>query len=285
MFERVNRVISEVTTTANIAYLPSGFISWKEWLKRLADMKDRWNIKVLEKDSYYEVLFEDEAKAIVDKDYYCLFAKDFLGGMEGEGMAVIDLRKYLAEKMIEAVDEEMKKLKRELTRALREAVEKGPVGEMREDFDLWIKLFGITKILTPKSVVFPFEEMDKSLKVVLEKLFEAYEGDKGGLEMLIEALKNGDPMNAFEVFKEYDFLAGSRIRYVYKGEFVLVWEGLVNMDWSITESILIEDEKLLEEVSGHSDVKAVKNVVFPKGKRSFTKKFLDFLKRSMEELI
>jgi len=63
----INNIINEVTTSADVVYLPSGFGDIKKRLETLARLKKDWNIEILERDYGYEVNFEGKLKVVVER--------------------------------------------------------------------------------------------------------------------------------------------------------------------------------------------------------------------------
>lgn len=130
--------LREVTTMADITYLPSGLGVVKAAIRDLARLKKDWNIEILEDGKGRKVIFEDELSVYVPHQYWNEFAEIFDGELE-EGE--IGLGRYLKE----ALDADLERLRKELKPAVTELFAGSDFKAVDKATNLWRSRFGVTR--------------------------------------------------------------------------------------------------------------------------------------------
>ena len=252
--------LAAVTTGGNpsVAYLPGGFSTMKNMLMSLNPIKKQWGLEVLEEEGNYKIQIEDAFNIIVPKKAYEEFNKRVYN--------VIG-RKYLnLEEMInEARTEEVHLLYDKLTKVLLNDLKKEvPVAQTITMAEHWLKVFPQAKFLPLTSALISLEDYDAGVKKLVARIKNIYGDDIGTLEMLITALEDGRPLNAFEPFSEYEYIVGAKIETEYD-TVTMVVELTTNMTMMTAGSLYVESKETLAELEAYRTVKVVKNIVFPVG--------------------
>jgi len=81
---------------------------------------------------------------------------------------------------------------------------------------------------------------------------------------LIRAIEEDRPLNTYEPFSEYEYLAGIRIQSEYAG-IIMILELTLNMMMMPTQSLYIESAEVLDELENFRTVKVLKDIVMPVG--------------------
>jgi hypothetical protein len=274
----IDKALEETTTSANIAYLPSGFVPVRNALTALAKKKKKWKIKILDQWSknQYLVVFEEALTVEVPKSHWAKFQKEMRGKISAGEDYEVDLSEYLVEQQ----EQDMSKLFRELEGALYEMLVQDPIKNVDENIETWIKMFGARRYVTSANILLKYETLEKDMQALLRNLKVTYGDDRGAVESLISTIKERRPLNTFDVFNRYENLIGSRVMSSHSG-IDLTFEAYVSMSWVPAESIYIEELDVADEVGAYPDVKAVNNVLFPKGK-SFSRKMFKILKDEID---
>jgi hypothetical protein len=242
-------------------------------MKSLAQKKKQWNIEVLEDDQGKRVTFDDEFSIFVAKEFW----KDFTTMFdEGLGNSTVDLGKYLAEAMDDQLDSERQEIHPALVNLYAE-----------EGF---LKIDRIAKIFAARFNVKEYSEVSspvttedkqRDIQDLVGDLYEAYGNDLGGLQMLQDAIAEHGALNAFLIFRDYDFIYGVRIHTAYEGT-NLVFEATIDQGYMPSQSIMIEGgDEILKNLEQDEGVKVVKNIVYPVGE-SFEVDFLQSLHTQLE---
>jgi len=274
--------VQEVTTSANIAYLPSGFTTVKKAIKALAKKKQKWGINIIDDQlsESYVVCFEDALNVKVQKKWW----KDFLRRILGKDSVVftdkfmVDLGGYVKE----AQEEQMSDLFKELKQALSGLLVQEPISTIDADIMTWLKYFGRRRYTTSASTMLKYESLDRDLSNLVKQLQTAYKDDRGTIEMIIAAVKERRPLNVFDVFSRYNYLIGSRIYSVREGV-GLSFEAYVDMAFVPAESIIVDDKKVASELDDYGIVKVANSVIFPRGK-TFRRKYFKLLRGDIDDL-
>jgi len=272
-------VLNEVTTMGAISYLPSHLGMVKAKIADLAKKKKDWQIEILEDEGSKEVSFEDELRVIVPNEHWDSFCSIFDGTLDNN--AYLNLNTILNETM----EEEMETLRRELRVALASLYDGPEFRQLNQSSSTWRWRFGVVRYVTKEKIKSPVTQENRleDIQVLYRRLLEQYGEDRGGLEMMIEAIKEKSPLNTFRIFKDYDFLYATRIFSRYQ-KVEMYFEATVDTAYYLNETILIpKDEELLDKIEEESqEVKVVRSIVYPKGGK-FTSKFLRILSDIIEE--
>jgi len=265
--------IGETTVAADMAYLPSGFETIKAAIVDLGKKKKEWGITVLENEKDYTITFEDALRIKVPKEHW----QEFSGILDGDLQKTVNLSRNIRE----AFDEEMEELWKTLSVELIDMYKKPPFDALDKDINNWRARFGVQSYKTPNTVVIKYESKNRDIKRLLHKLkTKLYlKGDRGEIELMLDAIQNKSPMNAFEGFSGYDFLYGCRIQSRYYGE-SMTFECGIDMAYVTTESIYIQSQEIIDALSDLKTIKIVRNVVFPTG-GSFNRSFFRTLKKEI----
>lgn len=264
----------EATTMSNITYLPSGLGVIKAMMRTLAKKKQYWDIDILEQEKGRKVVFEDDCSIFVPHQYWNDFAMLFDSCWNDFSMSVseclkskkLNLGKYLKE----AMEEDLEELKEELKPLLIQMYNNDSFRQLDRTVNQWRSRFGVKDYQRTDSLV-RFEDKLRDIQKLTIKIMDVYGNDRGNLELLLEALRNGEPLNTFHVFRQRDFLYGVRV-YSQYSKMPLIFEASVDMAHMLVQSIIVEDEDVLDEIQQNRSVKVVRNIIYPVGE-SFDSRF------------
>ncbi len=269
------QVAAEATVMGDIAYLPSGVGTVKAAVKSLAKLKKKWGLEIIGDSRGRKVMFEDQLSIYVPHECWADFSSMFDSALD---KGTVDLSKYLTE----ALGEELDELKEEIRPALTTLFEEEEFIVADKVTEYWIARFGVRSYQRANCLV-RVESKRKGIQRLVSDIQRIYGRDPGHLELLLEALANREPLNAFEGFKKQDFLYGTRIVSEHE-TCQLVFEATIDMAYLLTMSITIDDEDVAEELEYMSDVKVVRNVVYPI-QQYFTSQFFSRLDDVLEDAI
>jgi len=278
--------LKELTTQADITYLPSGFVSIKKMMQTLARLKKDWGIKILENEKQYLVEFEDSLRISIDKEHWPHFLTTVLSSNRiavSPDCNVADLSGYLKEAQVNVLEVALQ----EITLRIKKMFQTSPLSDALVITNSWSSLFGVVEFSDYSAAIFRVDRvgrgqlpLGKQIEKIMDEISKSYGDDLGSLQMMASALREKTPMNTFAVFDEYDYLYGAKLVSRYRGV-LLVFEVNVSMGWSTSQSIYVTDPYLLNKLGEYRDVKVIKNVVFPLGK-VFSYKFLQSLRTELD---
>jgi len=250
--------INEDTTEANISFLPCHVGAVKSELRKLAQAKKDWQIEVLETKEGYQVTFEGALTVNVPGNYWSHFQSILA---EQDVSKPINFQHLLDE---EAEEEQkgLNELHDELRKALRGFYSRREFQEVFQYIDAWKRRWPQSRFIDlPKSVRIQFQKQNKDIIKVEEEIFAAYNDDRGGLEMVIEALTTGRSVEMYDGFKGYDFLYGGRLEEHGLG----VLEVMCDSGLHVQVTVNIQDQELMDKLEEDDPlVKHVGSVFFPK---------------------
>jgi hypothetical protein len=268
------RKLYEDTTMGDIAYLPSALGVVRSALGGLAKKKRQWNIEVLEVEKGSKVHFEDALCIYVPKECWEDFAMMFKDPLH---KGVVTLDEYLQE----AIDAELADRRKEIEPQITRVFEEDTFRTLDKSVQMWRARFGINNNKT-SDVVVAVENKRRDVRKLVGELFRNYGNDLGNLDLLIKAFRNHQPLNAFAVFKNYDYLYGTRMYSSYEGV-QMVFEGTVDMSYSLGESIaIIDGDEILDELEDYGGVRVVRNLLYPV-RKTFDPDFFGYLAEVIEE--
>jgi len=195
---------------------------------------------------------------------------------------VVKERKFLRE----AIEDDMKDLRRKLRPALNKMFNKQQFKSLDETINMWKAWFKIYSYKTKEDggPIISQERKKKDIQSLYGKLLREYGEDKGNLEMLSIDIDNNRMISAFDIFKNYDFLYGTRIQS-YQDKIPLIFEAMIDINLDTSQSIYIGDEEVLANIQEQEKmVKRVGNVLYPVG-GTFTPKFFRILKDIVEDVV
>jgi len=271
----IQETLDEMTGMANIAYLPSGFTTVKTALKTLATQKKDWNIEILEDGSEFTVDFEKQLMITIPKEHWDNFNTDFGSSLES-GIC------YLGSYLNEAMDDKINKLIVEFKSELNKMLTKDPFKTVRQQVVKWIATFPKHGFGTIENCLVSYNTANKNIQSLTENILRAYGDDAGYMEMLITSIKEKRPLNAFDIFKDSDYIYCGTVKSVFENVH-MTYETHVNLAFKVDASIYIDNMDVVDEVVGSKPVKAVRNVIYPMGSK-FEKRFFKEIKDTIEDL-
>jgi hypothetical protein len=129
----------------------------------------------------------------------------------------------------------------------------------------WLSLFPQSTYAQMSSpVAVNLGSYDRSIRELIDRIKNIYSDDIGNLEMMMNAIRQDLPINAYAPFSEFDYVVGVRIKSEFQG-IIMVLEMTINLAMIPTQSIYIESADLLEELKSYRTVKVLKDMLFPMG--------------------
>lgn len=278
LFERLlyGKRIVEDTTMANITFLPSGLGAVKAAIKNLAKVKKDWDIEILETEEGKKVMFEDQLSIFVPTQWWNDFSMMFDEQLEH---GTVGLYKYLNEAMADEAEE----LREEIRPALTKMFEEKQFRAVDKASQQWQGRFGVQQYRPSANILIKAETKVKDIQRLVGAIHKAYGEDIGNLQILLESIREGTPLNSFNIFKEKDFLYGTRI-FSRRESSDLIFEATIGMDYIMNQSITVGNEDVLEELAKYRDIKIVKNIIYPANK-VFDAQILYDLDNALEDTI
>jgi len=209
LFDKVLYKTNEATTMSDIAYLPSGAGAVKAAIKSLARMKQDWGIEILDSSEGRRVMFEDQLSIFVPHCYWNDFSSMFDESLDN---GHVGLGRYLRE----AMDEELKRLQGELKPAIAKMLSEDVFKQLDKSVNVWRARFGIKDYQT-SGVLVMVEDRERDIQKLIAGLIKVYGEDRGNLELLLGSISGDKPLNTFKLFRDKDYLYGTRILSVYQG--------------------------------------------------------------------
>ena len=278
--ERVRRIkLNEVTSMDAVTFLPAHMGVVRAKVKSLSKLKSKWGLDILEDDNgNKDVRIGDALQIIVPKEHWECFQEMFKGELNND--AELNLKDLL----VEAMDDELKDLRANFKPVLVEMYNEQRFALLDRAIKVWHGRFVINRLMTNRGrVIVTSEHKGRDIQQLYGKLLRVYEEDRGGLEMLIADMENGRPLGAYDVFKKYDYLYGSRAESD-QNDVVLIFETSIDMAFITSESIYVGDEEVLDEVEDQvSTVKRVGDTLYPVNER-FDVGFFDVLYNIIDEV-
>jgi hypothetical protein len=277
MIRTVNRVIQEMneqtTTSADIAYLPSGFTSIETMFRKLAKEKPVWDMEVLDEPEHYKLKVGDRLHITVPKKHVNTFKQE--SGIDDFGMKEINLSKYVAE----AREVDIGGLLNDVEELLYSLLAKPPMLTVDEDLAAWNKAFP-GMYLRVKSAALNTNSLEADIVSLIKLLQLKMHDDVGSLQLVLESLKRQTSLAKFDVFEDFSYLLAGVMKSTYKGT-DLIFEGLVDMSFGMSEKIYTTNSVVLDAMEEIKLVKVRKNVIYPVGNR-FQYNFFISIKNAIE---
>ena len=195
---------------------------------------------------------------------------------EGLKNPTVDLQRYLQEAMDDTIEAE----RQEIHPALVNLYAEEPFLQIDRIAKIWAARFSAIDYGEVSSPV-TTEDKQRDIQDLVGDLYEAYGNDLGGLQMLQDTIAEHGALNAFLVFRDYDFIYGVRINSKHENANI-IFEATVDPGYLPTQSIMIEGaDGVLKNLEKDDRVKVVKNIVYPVGE-SFDVSFLQELHTQLE---
>jgi hypothetical protein len=271
-------LLQEETTMNNISFLPCHVGVVRAALVDLSKQESDWGIQVLEgEDGVKTVQFGNALKISVPHQHWDTFQEMFTGAIDND--AYLNLATILNEQQDEVLRDLRKQLKPELMRLYTTWI----FDEVERNINRWRARFGVYTF-EPQDVVVAYDDKKRQLQHTYNRLLSVYGQDRGNLEMLVEALRNKEPLNSFHVFRDKDFLFGTRIKSKFRG-IIMMFEATVDQTYTRSETVYVDSEEVLEEiVTTMRNVKVVGNVIYP-ASEGFENTFFRQLKIAVDDVI
>lgn len=261
--------LQEDTTSANIAFLPSGFLPARKQLRSIGKYKTQWHVKMLETVDEAEFLFEDRMKMKVGKQHLEAFCKEVLNCSVTGFPKLVDLRHVINE----GLKESLELRKQELDNLIRESVGLRRVQESAQKF---LEVFGgrIQRSVVPSAV----DLFDR--EIGLNKVLESIHGTlltRGRAEMLLSAMSAGD---VSQIAPDHSNLSSTSVVAECYGH-KLVHTAAFGRDGVLRESVKV-DSHLPEDFAVHQ-CKTLQESVHPAQGSEFAPTALHALKKVLKE--
>lgn len=282
--ERQKQRLIEATTIDAISFIPAHLGTVKAKIQSLAKEKPEWGIEVLEDVDFNVLQIENRLRITVPKEYWDSFQEIFDGKLDSN--CYLNLRALLNEDMREVIEDDMRDLRKGLKPALTEMFNEQDFKSLDKAVNVWKSWFQVSSYKTRenKGPVVSCERKGKDIQRLCGKLLREYGEDKGGLEMLLEDVDSNRPLNAYDVFKDYDFLYGTRIQSRLDNV-PMIFEAMIDIAFNLSQSIYIGDKEVLDEIEEQiTTVKRVGNVLYPVGGQ-FNPGFFRALKDIVEDAV
>jgi len=276
--------IVETTTIASISYLPVHLGIVKAKILSLAEEKPEWGIKVLEGENSKILEIENRLKIDVPLEHWDNFLTIFKDSKLDSDY--LNLRTILNEHLKEVIEDDMKELRKKLKPALFEMFNDKQFKLLDNTINAWKTWFKISSYKTRenKGPVISQERKKKDIQSLYGKLLREYGDDKGNLEMLSIDIVENHILSAFDIFKDYDFLYGTRI-LSHQDRVPLIFEAMIDTALNVSQSIYVGNEEVLDKIEEREKlVKRVGNVLYPVGE-SFSFKFFRVFKDAVEDAV
>jgi len=260
------------THQSDIQYLPGGMGTVKPALAALRSRKKTWKMRRRKTAEGVELDFEGKLVVRVGSGQLQEFADSILDIDQSDiqSVTLVQISERVGGPLNEAsgdspVDLEDRLLQFE--RAIRRVMNTEPVRpavkvvqEFRRQFPEY------TPSEMPRVMVRLFDDstISRDIQQIKDVLKREYTGDRGGIEMILEALRTRQPINAFAGISAYDEMlafsasapfAGGTIRLMCSVDFL----------YQPQMSFVISDKTALGTVARRSDVIVAGNKVYPTG--------------------
>lgn len=279
--EKTRRIkLLEATTMDMVTFIPAHLGAVKAKVKDLARRKWKWGLEILEDDNgNKDVRIEDALRIIVPKEHWDSFQEMFIGELNND--SYLNLNDILNE----ALEDDLRDLRSNLKPLLVEMYNEQRFASLDKTIKVWRGRFAPIRFVTnKKSVVVTSENKERDIQKLSGDLLRAYGEDKGGLEMLTNDIKSNKPLGAYDIFKRYNFLYGTRVQSELHG-ITLIFEAVIDTTFMTSQSIYISDEEVLDEVEDQiTSVKRVGNVLYPADER-FSVGFFGTLHTIIEDVV
>ena len=279
--------INETTVASDIAFLPGGFKPVVKAISGLSKTKRNWKPEVVDEDQDYVMMFEDALNIRVPKQHWDNFIGEMGNKIDGfkkfdmnEGIPEFDISPFL----VHTIVDESRRLLRDCRLAFRRAIKDRTMDFKSISLNIsnWERIFEKRESMEESKILLKRHTFDADLSRLFSKLEEAYSEDIGGLQMLLEAIKDGKPLEGFEVFEDYPYLFGAIIKSKINGV-DLIFESTLNNSFQPILCIRTKSSELLTEVRSIAPVILTEEGFRPRG-RVFKTQFLSEFRDLVENL-
>jgi hypothetical protein len=261
--------LQEDTTSANIAFLPSGFKSARSELLKIGKYKSQWHVKMLETVDEAEFLFEDRMKMRVGKPHLESFCKEVLNCSSTGFPKLVNIRHAIDE----AARDSLNARKVELGTKIRESL---GMPEVQESAGKFFSVFGGHRI--PSRAPSAVDMYDREIGVT--SLMESVHGSlltRGRVEMLYSAINDHGPAAIPTV---HETLASTSVAASCYGH-AMVFTAAYGKDGKLHESISLKGTSADEVVV--PSCRMINESLVPLLTSTFTLPMLYDLKKTLKE--
>jgi hypothetical protein len=156
-----------------------------------------------------------------------------------------------------------------LEKALYGVLASPSVARLENQFSLWEKYLKVKSYGSNMGVAIPYSNntttMKKAINKIVNEIKIAYKDDLSAIKSATASLESGRPPSAIKVLSDYPYFFGGILKSIVNGV-ELIFEGYVDKNLIITETIKISDKEVLDAVEDDEQVRSVGNVLFPKDK-------------------
>jgi len=270
-------VVNETTTEDNVSFVPAQMGVVQHRLKSLSKKKTDWNLEVLEDMNKRAVMFEDQMAFIVPDEHWSVFQSIF-GSEDLKTGSVVNLQRFLNESM----EDELETLNNEVRPAIINLYESSIFDAADANIRRWMAFFKRSDHVPQSDVLVSFIDKQKQLAAVITGLKKAYGGEKGSLEMLLDALEQKDPLSTFEIFKRRTYLYGAKVSSFYEGV-QLYFVSTIDPTYTLQEKVVIRSEGVAEELTvDMGNVRVVRDTIYPIGEQ-FSSSFFNLLRTALDD--
>ena len=260
-----------VTTSSNIAFIPSDVPAVHRELTRLSKKKHQWGIEILEQGCDYTVCFENYSSITVPSTLWENFKMTVFGTSAlPESSFVVDLASYLAEAVSEEVERSLQLLKNSTVQFLNSDI----VTSQRHKV---VSLKGLAGSQTTSSTegrsVITSINVEQQLSNFLQLIQTTYGNDVGSIQLVATAIQQRSPLTEIPLFEQYDNL----ISVVLSNE-SSIYRSVIGLDFTVQESLQFVGGAVPRMVASNPSFKVDGNVVYPTSPKGFPYNITDYLK-------
>lgn len=274
--DSIMRNLKEQTASANVGYLPGGFLKAKKALGPLARTKKDWGVKVIENGDGYKISFEDVLEfGIPDKKAYEEFNNKVV---KVHGMTIVSLSKILQEALDTFKTNAYEDLEFNLTKKL------SSIPQVSTTIDLisyWNNSFPGSKPSVYLGNAISVSKFNKDIGEILRQL-----NDKqsiGDMQMISKAIKDQTSMDAIAYFVGRDYLVGDILTSEYEGV-DLEFHCFVDLNLRVSQVIKVDDLDVCAEMEYYREVRIIKDSLIYPVSGTFSPSLFENLKDVIEDV-
>jgi hypothetical protein len=274
--DSIMRNLKEQTASANIGYLPGGFLKAKKALGPLARTKKDWGVKVIENGDGYKISFEDVLEfGIPDKKAYEEFNNKVV---KVHGMTIVSLSKILQEALDTFKTNAYEDLEFNLTKKL------SSIPQVSTTIDLisyWNNSFPGSKPSVYLGNAISVSKFKRDIGEILRQLSDKQ--SIGDMQMISKAIKDQTSMDAIAYFVGRDYLIGDILVCEYEGV-DLEFHCFVDLSLRVNQVIKVDDLDVCAEMEYYREVRIVKDSLIYPVSGTFSPSLFENLKDVIEDV-
>lgn len=259
----------EDTTSSDISFLPSGFVSARKELRKIGKYKSQWHVELLESADGVSFNFENHLKLRTPKEHCESFCGEVLRTSGSGFPKLVSIRHVIEEAKAEVMDERRK----ELDHLVRESLS---LKQLSERVGWFQRVFG-GRLVECRGVAVDLLRGESQV----ESLLESVHGTlltRGKVEMLWSAIHAGDRSG---ISPRTESLSGASAAATCYGH-RLLYTVVCGREGGLRESIRVSDGSTALRESSFQFARRSADVISPGG-RGFTPSSLLKLKKELKE--